>query len=236
MLVRSLMLVLLAGAVPPLVDGPADVARIREATKELRAKPELKNDEALVSEWLDTLWKAADEAKDDKEAWSALILAQEVAEQCTTTKAKEWRAKVRTRALDRFADDAERMLALLRISGGEETRAAVLAVTKNASVKAAAHWADANSLMAKQKKEKLSEAEQKKLDGIFKLFQGELGSALDARGRKWGDVVAGKLRAMNELVIGKVAPQIEGTDLDGQPFKLSDYRGKIVVLDFWGNW
>ncbi len=41
MLVRSLMLALLAGAVPPLLDGPADVARIREATKELRAKPEL---------------------------------------------------------------------------------------------------------------------------------------------------------------------------------------------------
>jgi hypothetical protein len=33
-----------------------------------------------------------------------------------------------------------------------------------------------------------------------------------------------------------VAPEIEGIDMDGQKFKLSDYRGKVVVLDFWGNW
>jgi peroxiredoxin len=38
------------------------------------------------------------------------------------------------------------------------------------------------------------------------------------------------------LEIGKVAPDIEGVDLDQVPFKLSDYRGKVVVLDFWGDW
>jgi hypothetical protein len=37
-------------------------------------------------------------------------------------------------------------------------------------------------------------------------------------------------------VIGQMAPEIEGEDLDGVRFKLSDYRGKVVVLDFWGNW
>jgi hypothetical protein len=24
--------------------------------------------------------------------------------------------------------------------------------------------------------------------------------------------------------------------LDGKPLRLSDYRGKVVVLDFWGHW
>lgn len=38
------------------------------------------------------------------------------------------------------------------------------------------------------------------------------------------------------LQIGKVAPDILGEDADGKPFKLSDYRGKVVVLDFWGHW
>ena len=36
--------------------------------------------------------------------------------------------------------------------------------------------------------------------------------------------------------IGTQAPEIEGEDIDGVPFKLSDYRGKVVVLDFWGDW
>jgi hypothetical protein len=32
------------------------------------------------------------------------------------------------------------------------------------------------------------------------------------------------------------AAEIEGEDQDGVVFKLSDYRGKVVLLDFWGNW
>jgi peroxiredoxin len=36
--------------------------------------------------------------------------------------------------------------------------------------------------------------------------------------------------------IGNPAPEIEGDDLDGKPMKLSDFRGKVVVLDFWGDW
>lgn len=35
------------------------------------------------------------------------------------------------------------------------------------------------------------------------------------------------------LQIGKVAPDTRGQDVDGKKFKLSDYRGKVVVLLFW---
>jgi hypothetical protein len=51
-----------------------------------------------------------------------------------------------------------------------------------------------------------------------------------------GDVAKGQLFEIRNLAIGKTAPEIEGEDLDGTPFKLSDYRGKVVVIDFWGNW
>ncbi len=36
--------------------------------------------------------------------------------------------------------------------------------------------------------------------------------------------------------VGTQAPEIEGEDIDGKKFKLSDYRGKVVMLDFWGHW
>ena len=36
--------------------------------------------------------------------------------------------------------------------------------------------------------------------------------------------------------IGDVAMEITGEDVDGNPMKLSDYRGKVVMIDFWGDW
>jgi cytochrome oxidase Cu insertion factor (SCO1/SenC/PrrC family) len=38
------------------------------------------------------------------------------------------------------------------------------------------------------------------------------------------------------LQVGQRAPEIEGEDVDGKRFKLSDFKGKVVVLDFWGFW
>jgi hypothetical protein len=36
--------------------------------------------------------------------------------------------------------------------------------------------------------------------------------------------------------VGNLALEIEGEDIDGNRFRLSDYQGKVVLLDFWGNW
>lgn len=45
-----------------------------------------------------------------------------------------------------------------------------------------------------------------------------------------------ELKAFRAIRLGKSAPEIGGKDLDGKAFKLSEYRGKVVLLDFWGNW
>ena len=55
-------------------------------------------------------------------------------------------------------------------------------------------------------------------------------------GRTLGDAARSELFESDRLQIGMLAPDIEGPDLNGVTFKLSDYRGKVVVLDFWGNW
>jgi hypothetical protein len=51
-----------------------------------------------------------------------------------------------------------------------------------------------------------------------------------------GDKAKGELNELRSLGIGKVVPEITGEDIDGKKFKLSNYRGKVVLLDFWGNW
>jgi hypothetical protein len=33
-----------------------------------------------------------------------------------------------------------------------------------------------------------------------------------------------------------VAPEIQGLDTRGMAMRLSEFRGRVVVLDFWGDW
>jgi hypothetical protein len=48
--------------------------------------------------------------------------------------------------------------------------------------------------------------------------------------------IEGYLYEVDNLQIGMVAPDFEALDENGASFKLSDYRGKVVVVDFWGFW
>jgi cytochrome oxidase Cu insertion factor (SCO1/SenC/PrrC family) len=49
--------------------------------------------------------------------------------------------------------------------------------------------------------------------------------------RKMSDAPTGE--AKEGVRAGNRAPEITGEDADGASFKLSDYRGKVVLLDFW---
>lgn len=46
----------------------------------------------------------------------------------------------------------------------------------------------------------------------------------------------GDLYELQNLVVGKTFPDFEATDENGKPWKLSEYRGQVVVVDFWGFW
>jgi peroxiredoxin len=41
---------------------------------------------------------------------------------------------------------------------------------------------------------------------------------------------------ITHLSVGAIAPEIMGMDDKDQTFKLSDYRGRAIVLVFWGDW
>ena len=51
-----------------------------------------------------------------------------------------------------------------------------------------------------------------------------------------GEMAKHDLFELRFLIVGKTAPEIKGEDIDGKKFKLSDYKGKVVLLDFWGDW
>jgi cytochrome oxidase Cu insertion factor (SCO1/SenC/PrrC family) len=53
---------------------------------------------------------------------------------------------------------------------------------------------------------------------------------------RWGFRSRQALPAPEGLAIGSVAPEIQGRDMKGVPFNLSDYKGRVVILDFWGQW
>jgi thiol-disulfide isomerase/thioredoxin len=41
---------------------------------------------------------------------------------------------------------------------------------------------------------------------------------------------------LRRLGLGKTAPEIEGEDIGGKGMKLTDFRGKVVLVVFWGTW
>ena len=48
-----------------------------------------------------------------------------------------------------------------------------------------------------------------------------------------GEQARAGLFELRHLSVGKAAPDLEGEDQEGIRFKLSDYRGKVVLIDFW---
>ena len=65
---------------------------------------------------------------------------------------------------------------------------------------------------------------------LFQRVIDEFGDIKDA-----GETLGDTARIEQALSIGRVAPEIEGEDLDGERFALSNYRGKVVVLYFWSH-
>ncbi|MBX9622797.1 MAG: TlpA family protein disulfide reductase [Gemmataceae bacterium] len=48
-----------------------------------------------------------------------------------------------------------------------------------------------------------------------------------------GKAAEDAIAVFKTLVVGKPAPEVVGTTVDGKTVKLSDYKGKVVLLDFW---
>jgi hypothetical protein len=76
----------------------------------------------------------------------------------------------------------------------------------------------------RQESEKLFEVATEKYADVMTAFDGTVGTK-----------AKNELFDLRYLSVGKVAPEVTGADQDGKLFKLSDYKGKIVLLDFWSE-
>jgi peroxiredoxin len=56
------------------------------------------------------------------------------------------------------------------------------------------------------------------------------------RESKAGKEYAKTIEAWKNTSIGAIAPEFTQNDPDGNPVKLSDFRGKYLLLDFWASW
>ena len=52
--------------------------------------------------------------------------------------------------------------------------------------------------------------------------------------QKGNNTLSGKI--VNGVPVGAMAPAFTQNDVDGKPIKLSDFKGKYVLIDFWASW
>jgi hypothetical protein len=100
-------------------------------------------------------------------------------------------------------------------------------------VQASALHALATRAYARAGDDDASRAEVRKLWDELKSEFGSLGSA---SGKSYGKLADATLFEFDHLQVGMPVPDVQATDETGTAFKLSDYRGKVVVVDFWGFW
>ena len=84
----------------------------------------------------------------------------------------------------------------------------------------------------------LGSSEETRAEGrqLLERVQKEFADVPFFRETTYGEKVAGDLFELDHLQIGHVAPEIIGIGIDGNLMQLSAFRGKVVLLDFWGDW
>ncbi|MCI0682587.1 MAG: peroxiredoxin family protein [Gemmataceae bacterium] len=76
----------------------------------------------------------------------------------------------------------------------------------------------------------------REIEALFEQAAGKYRAAKIPYAGTVGARAQAELFEFRHLLVGKQAPDIAGQDQDGRRFKLSDYRGKVVLLDFWNRY
>jgi hypothetical protein len=131
--------------------------------------------------------------------------------------------------------------AMFRMPDGEKQVRTIIEKNTNKNAQGQARLALANFLKGKAGRSPSDDEKEKLTKEATTLLEEIVAKYADVKSgeMKLGDAAKAQLagiKAMANLVVGKEAPDIVGPDADGKEFKLSDYRGKVVLLDFWAHW
>jgi acetyl esterase/lipase len=111
---------------------------------------------------------------------------------------------------------------------------AILAVNQERKVRCAAQYALASVVMV------TGEERQAEAEALFEQFLDEFDGKHNYRYQQieqgHRNEAQAQLKELRFRAAGKPAPEIDGLDLAGRPIKLSEYRGRVVLLNFWGTW
>jgi hypothetical protein len=184
---------------------------------------------------METVFKRAE--KDEKDALAGDLLAWIA----TTGSSYPIGQKATDRLVDKYPEHAAIAQVCLVLSRSGSAKAVdtlkqILEKSSKPAVKAAAALGLGKNLSTQTDKlgDKLAEADKvaAEAEKYFVMVIDQFGKDSPAQ-RKEAEQ---ELKALRTVRVGKEAPIITAPDLDEKEFKLSDYRGKVVLIDFWGHW
>jgi hypothetical protein len=198
-------------------------------------------DSKAVAELVDRALDLATDHQDDDEGFAAYSFVLDWAGELGKERHAELYAEVLESLIDHHLDD-DAMASIVLSHVGIEFHVPYLAKpaadyftwierdSKSPAVKAACAWTRARHAAAAVATLADAKAQIAKLEALKK----EIGERSAYYGRTYAALIDEVIEGLK--IIGTPAREIAAQDLDGVDFKLSDYRGKVVLLDFWGYW
>jgi len=136
-----------------------------------------------------------------------------------------------------YADDLERIAPLLEAYFDEaEFVARVQDLTTSPAVQATIMALDIERVIEASQEARIPDEDAARSLAHCKRIEAEFQDVRDVDGLLFSERIAGDRYQLENLRLGMIAPDIVGEDLNGAELRLSDYRGKVVVLHFWGHW
>ena len=133
-----------------------------------------------------------------------------------------------------------RLLAAAPSPGGDRLLNTLAEKHPKNDVRGLAQYARARSLefqwsLTRQLNPSAAEDLSKQTEAQYELVNKQFGEVAFGRSTL-GSTARAELHRFRFLTIGRQAQEIDGEDVAGQRFKLSEHRGKVVVLSFWAHW